>query len=228
MPPLGSFTLLDALALALALGLAVALVVQNRRSRKLRLRLEQLQRLVEDREQQLERTRRAPRSVAVGDGLTGVANLRGFREQVQLQWRRTARSKLPLTVLIIDIDSFRRYNADKGRQAGDECLRQIAATLVDELQRPGDIVSRFGGDEFAVLLAETDTAGGLEVAERLRKAVEGLELYWGQGSARQRLTVSIGVATAIPSPQEQPESLIAAADRALEVAKRGGRNRVEI
>jgi diguanylate cyclase (GGDEF)-like protein len=226
--PLGSITPLDAAVVALALGLAVVAVIQSRRFRKLRLRLQQLQRVVEDREQQLERTRKAPRSMVMGDGLTGVANLRGFREQLRLQWRRTARSKLPLTVLIFDIDSFRRYNSDKGRQAGDECLRQIAATLVEELQRPGDIVARFGGDEFAVLLAETDRAGGLAVAERLREAVEALDLFWGRGSARQRLTVSAGLATAVPSPREQPESLIAAADRALHVAKRGGRNRVAI
>lgn len=228
MQLLGSFTLMDAAVVALAVALAAVAALQSRRSRKLRLRLEQLQRLVEDREQQLERTRKAPRSMAVGDGLTGVANLRGFREQLRLQWRRTARSKLPLTVLIFDIDGFRQYNSDKGRQAGDECLRQIAAALVHELQRPGDIVARFGGDEFAVLLAETDTAGGLAVAERLREAVEGLDLFWGQGSARQRLTVSAGLATVVPNPQEQPESLIAAADRALHVAKRGGRNRVAI
>lgn len=210
----------------LVLALGVAVLIQRRRLAHSRQRSAQLLRVVEDLHQQLELGRRVDRRPIAGDELTGVANHRAFRDQLRQQWRRTARSKLPLTVLMIDVDGFKAYNEEMGRQAGDECLRQIATALLHQLQRPGDVLARFGGDEFAVLLAETDAAGGLAVAERLREAVAALQLTWGGPSASQRVTISVGVATTIPIPQEQPESLTAAADRALAVAKRRGRNRV--
>jgi diguanylate cyclase (GGDEF)-like protein len=212
---------------ALVLALGVLALIQRRRLVESRQRASQLLRVVEDLHQQLEQNRRTDRRPNGGDNLTGVANHRGFHEQLRQQWRRTARSKLPLTVLMVDVDGLKAYNEEMGRQAGDECLRQIATALLHQLQRPGDVLARFGGDEFAVLLAETDAAGGLAVAERLREAVASLDLSWRRAPAGQRLTISVGAATTIPIPQEQPESLIASADRALAAAKRRGRNRVE-
>ncbi len=215
-------------AAVLLLLLATAILLQRRRLEQMQERLSAMQQLLEERAQQLERATRAIRDEDTGDNLTGIANHRSFRENLGRQWRRTARSRLPLTVLMIDVDGLKRFNETKGHQAGDESLRQIAVTLVHELQRPGDVAARFGGDEFAVLLAETDAAGGLAVAERMRRAVENLAMSWGPGVEGQMLTISVGVATTVPSPQEQPGSVLAAADRALSKAKRNGRNRVEM
>ena len=213
---------------ALLVSLVVTVLVQRRQLLRARERLDQLQQRLEERSQQVERATKAIRDESTGDGLTGIANHRAFQEQLRLQWRRTARSRLPLTVLMIDVDSLKSYNDAMGLEAGDECLRQVAMAVLQQLQRPGDMVARFGGDEFAVLLAETDAAGGLAVAERMRHAVEILGLTWGPDVKCQSVTVSIGVATTVPIPQEQPSSVLAAADRALSVAKQNGRNRVEV
>ena len=214
-------------ATALLFLLAVTVFLQRRRLRQMQERLTAMQQLLEARAKQLERATKSIRDEGTGDELTGVTNHRSFQEILRHQWRRTARSRLPLTVLMIDVDGLKQFNEARGQQAGDESLRQIAVTLVQEIQRPGDVVARFGGDEFAVLLAETDAAGGLSVAERMRHAVENLAMSWGPKVEGQMLTISVGVATTVPSPQEQPGSLLATADRALSSAKRNGRNRVE-
>jgi diguanylate cyclase (GGDEF)-like protein len=214
-----------------ALVLVVAWLVNlrlRRRLEQLQERVRQLQRTVEERSQQLEKANKALREMADGDPLTGIANHRTFQDNLRAQWRRTARSRLPLTLLMIDVDDLKNYNESRGHQAGDECLRQIAEAVRMQLQRPGDVVARYGGDEFAVLLPETDAAGGLAVAERVRQAIEDLKMTSGPDTNGHRITVSVGAATIVPSPQEHPTSLIAAADRALSVAKRAGRNRVEM
>ena len=217
--------LLAALVLVAAWLVALRL---RRRIGELEERAAKLQRTVEERSQQLEKANKALREMADGDPLTGIANHRTFQDNLRAQWRRTARSRLPLTLLMIDVDDLKAYNESRGHQAGDECLRQIAEAVRMQLQRPGDVVARYGGDEFAVLLPETDAAGGLAVAERVREAVEDLKMTSGPESNGHRITVSVGAATIVPSPQEHPTSLIAAADRALSVAKRSGRNRVEM
>jgi diguanylate cyclase (GGDEF)-like protein len=222
----------DAMSLAPAvLVFAVMMVVvllQRRRLARHRAREQQLQNAIDERSQLLEKANQSLRDLADGDPLTGVANHRTFQEELKLQWRRTARSRLPMTMLMIDVDGLEHYNESKGQHAGDECLRRIAETLRNQLQRPGDLVARYGGDEFGVLLPETDASGGLAVAERMRLAVEGLELTWGPDMENQRITISVGAATTVPSPQEMSSSLVATADRALSVAKRNGRNRVEM
>ncbi len=215
-------------ALVVFVILGAVILLMAGRQRKLAARERTVQALLEERSQQLEKANRALRELTAGDPLTGIANHRTFQEDLRKQWRRTARSRLPLTLLMIDVDGLRHFNESKGHQAGDECLRQVADVLRQQLQRPGDAVGRYGGDEFVVLLAETDASGGLAVAERMRRAVEDLELRWGSDAEKERITVSVGAATTIPSPQENATSLVAAADRALAVAKRNGRNRVEM
>jgi PleD family two-component response regulator len=160
-------------ALVLVAAWLVALRLR-RRIGELEERAAKLQRTVEERSQQLEKANKALREMADGDPLTGIANHRTFQDNLRAQWRRTARSRLPLTLLMIDVDDLKAYNESRGHQAGDECLRQIAEAVRMQLQRPGDVVARYGGDEFAVLLPETDAAGGLAVAERVRQAIEDL------------------------------------------------------
>jgi len=208
--------------------LGSVVLVQRRRLSRLREREQQLQLTIEERSQQLEKANSVLRDMTDSDPLTGIANHRTFQDELKLQWRRTARSRLPMTLLMIDVDGLKHYNESKGQQAGDECLRQIADTLRRQLQRPGDLVGRYGGDEFGVLLPETDASGGLAVAERMRQAVESLEVTWGPDVENQRITISAGAATTVPSPQELSTALVANADRALAVAKRNGRNRVEM
>ena len=208
--------------------LGAVVLVQRKRVAQLRDREQQLQRMLEERSQHLEKASKQLRDITNGDPLTGIANHRTFQDDLKLQWRRTARSRLPLTLLMLDVDWLKNFNESKGHQSGDECLRQIAEALRLQLQRPGDLVARYGGDEFAVVLAETDASGGLAVAEKMRQAVQELEISWGPDSEGHRITVSVGAATTVPSPQEHPTSLVATADRALSMAKRNGRNRVEM
>ncbi|HEY6139535.1 MAG TPA: diguanylate cyclase [Thermoanaerobaculia bacterium] len=150
------------------------------------------------------------------DGLTGVANRRRFNEALDVEWRRGIRSKAPLSLLMIDIDTFKRYNDAHGHQAGDECLCLVGATLQESLHRAGDLVARYGGEEFAVLLPETDAEHALRVAEILRERV----------AAATPVTISVGVSTITPDLGGASFVLVADADAALYEAKRRGRNRV--
>jgi diguanylate cyclase (GGDEF)-like protein len=151
------------------------------------------------------------------DGLTGTANRRHFDDMFSLEWRRAARSRAPLSLLMIDIDNFKTYNDRFGHQAGDDCLRSVADVLRSSVHRAADLVARYGGEEFAVLLPETDAERAAMMAERLREQVE-------QTCAA---TISVGAATTLPSRDAvDTEELIRRADSALYEAKRGGRNRV--
>ncbi|HVE72816.1 MAG TPA: diguanylate cyclase [Thermoanaerobaculia bacterium] len=155
--------------------------------------------------------------ISTQDGLTGVPNRRHFDETLSREWRRAARSQRPLSMLMLDIDYFKRFNDTAGHQAGDDCLRLVAQALADSLHRAGDVVARYGGEEFAVLLPETNGADARQLAEGLRERV----------AATGNITVSIGVGSVVP-PRDASgcELLVRAADEALYEAKRLGRNRV--
>jgi diguanylate cyclase (GGDEF)-like protein len=152
------------------------------------------------------------------DPLTGVANRRRFDELLDIEWRRGVRSRNPLSLLMIDVDKFKPYNDAKGHQAGDECLRLVASILRENLHRAADVVSRYGGEEFAVLLPDSDGEAARRTAERLRERV----------AERAPVTISVGVATAVPYRDLAPGPLIGSADEALYEAKRAGRNRVVV
>jgi diguanylate cyclase (GGDEF)-like protein/PAS domain S-box-containing protein len=166
------------------------------------------------------------RTQAFLDGLTGVANRRRFDEALASEWRRCRRDAAPLSLLMIDIDHFKRYNDRYGHQAGDECLKAVSGTFQERLSRAYDLVARYGGEEFACILPDCDAAGALAKAEELRVAVESLNLTHEDSSAARIVTVSIGVATRVPDGDATPENLVAAADAALYAAKNAGRNRV--
>ncbi len=162
------------------------------------------------------------------DSLTGVANRRNFMETFEKEWKRAQRTKLPLSLIMIDVDFFKAYNDNYGHQAGDECLKNIAALLKDSLARTGDVLARYGGEEFVVILPGTDLMGTSAVAERLRKKIEAAQMPHQVSTISDYVTVSLGTATTIPRGKESSEMLIAAADNALYKAKRNGRNRFEI
>jgi diguanylate cyclase (GGDEF)-like protein len=162
--------------------------------------------------------------LSITDGLTGVHNRMYFEQQLQQEWRRCSRQALPLSILMIDADHFKRLNDSAGHQVGDECLRLVAAEIAQHFKRAGELVARYGGEEFIVLLPDTPQNKALAIAESLRIAVERLPI--DQGDKRYRVTISIGVSTVIPGLDQQPTQLIATADAALYEAKDAGRNRV--
>ncbi len=170
---------------------------------------------------------RALEQLANKDGLTGIANRRSFDNTLETEWRRAMRKTKSLTLLMVDVDHFKGYNDTYGHQAGDECLRRVAAAMVDIPVRVGDQVARYGGEEFAVILPDVNLQGAAVVAERIRAAVEQLALVNRVADAGL-VTVSIGVASVTASRNHTPSQLIALADAALYDAKRRGRNRIVI
>jgi diguanylate cyclase (GGDEF)-like protein len=161
------------------------------------------------------------------DGLTGIANRRSFDRTLDAEWRRALRKTKSLTLLMLDVDHFKGYNDSYGHQAGDECLRRVAAAMAQVPVRVSDQVARYGGEEFAVILPDMSLQGASVVAERIRVAVEQLALV-NRVSATGWVTVSIGVASMTARPDQTPAQLVAWADAALFEAKRQGRNRVVV
>ncbi|MBV8850519.1 MAG: diguanylate cyclase [Methylobacteriaceae bacterium] len=170
------------------------------------------------------------RELSRTDGLTGIPNRRAFDEALSMEWRRALReSGTSLSLALIDIDHFKKFNDEYGHPAGDDCLRLVASAISVTLQRPGDIAARFGGEEFALLLPDTDTKGAKIIAERVRDAVMAIAIPHAGNSPQQVVTISLGIATMRSSglSKEQPDAkiLVNAADSALYEAKRLGRNR---
>ncbi|MGF6726533.1 diguanylate cyclase (GGDEF)-like protein/PAS domain S-box-containing protein [Paraburkholderia sp. GAS41] len=176
-------------------------------------------------EQRLADERLELQGLAYRDGLTGLFNRRHFDLELASQWRQLAAVEDSgfTAVVMIDIDAYKSYNDHYGHQRGDECLRTIAQTIAMSARRPTDIVARYGGEEFALILRETDLHGGRVVAERIRRAVEGLQVPH-LASPVGMVTISLGVAALQPREGGDAASLVAAADRALYEAKRRGRN----
>jgi diguanylate cyclase (GGDEF)-like protein/PAS domain S-box-containing protein len=176
--------------------------------------------------EQLEAANQELQRLACIDGLTQVANRRRFDEYLHTEWRRLAREKKPLSLILCDIDYFKLYNDTYGHLAGDLCLQQVAQVLHQSLKRPADLVARYGGEEFAMILPNTDITGAAFIAETIRRRVRGLEIPHAQSPVSQCVTLSLGVATQIPTTDTSAQALIAAADEALYRAKAEGRDRV--
>ncbi|WP_337875274.1 diguanylate cyclase domain-containing protein [Elioraea sp.] len=163
--------------------------------------------------------------LAERDALTGLANRRAFDAALAAAWNRARREGLPVALLILDIDHFKQFNDRYGHLEGDACLTRVAAALAGLKLRPYDLVARLGGEEFAVLLPDIDLAGAVAVGERIRAALHDLMLLH-EGSPYGIVTASIGAASLVPIGPAEPRVLLAAADRALYAAKRGGRDQV--
>lgn len=176
-------------------------------------------------EEKLQAAYRAMENMATVDALTGLANRRRFDEYMETEWRRALRENKPLSVVLTDVDWFKHYNDTYGHLCGDRCLKAIAETLLHVLERPGDLVARFGGEEFAVILPDTAAEGARTVADALFEAVRSRNLAHMESSLGI-VTISVGVATCVPQNGDSPISLVDEADRALYSAKRLGRSRV--
>jgi diguanylate cyclase (GGDEF)-like protein len=179
-----------------------------------------------DRERQLLDHAESLRARSYVDGLTGIANRRYFDVALNRELRRAQRIGGELSLLLMDIDSFKAYNDYFGHQQGDACLVRVAQALAGMLKRPADVAARYGGEEFAAILPDTSSEHARAVANGVREHVASLNLEHAPAAIRPHVTLSIGVASFGRERLNEPAALIEAADKALYAAKRGGRDRV--
>jgi diguanylate cyclase (GGDEF)-like protein len=166
------------------------------------------------------------RSMALIDGLTGVANRRHFDRTLTEQWAHCIRSGTTLSVMMIDIDHFKKYNDTYGHLAGDTCIQAIATALKTRLRRPHDLVARYGGEEFGCIMPYVTPSAAHDKGLELERAVRELAIPHGQSTAAEIVTISLGIATVAPAVGREPHEAVAAADRELYAAKTAGRGRV--
>lgn len=159
------------------------------------------------------------------DSLTGIANRRHFDEYLQREWLRSAREKLPLSLIMCDIDYFKAYNDTYGHLAGDDCLKQVVKAISSAVKRPADLVARYGGEELAVILPNTNFYGAMQVAQNIQFHLKKLKIAHSSSPIGDRITLSIGICSLVATSQESREFLINTADRALYEAKKQGRDR---
>ena len=167
------------------------------------------------------------RQLSLHDALTGLPNRRQFDLTLEMEWSRAIRNRRPLSLLLVDVDCFKALNDLYGHPAGDECLQRIAGALQGSLRRAAETVARYGGEEFAAILPDAEAASAALVAETMRQNVLALQVLHEGSPVERFVTISVGVASACPTPEASPARLIAAADSALYRAKHRGRNRVE-
>ncbi|WP_448871984.1 diguanylate cyclase domain-containing protein [Desulfobulbus propionicus] len=166
--------------------------------------------------------------LSVQDGLTGIANRRMFDSYLNKEWRRSMRERTPISLILLDVDFFKKYNDAYGHQQGDRCLIAVAETLQHHIHRPADLAARYGGEEFAIILPNTHGEGALHMAERVREGVQALQMEHRESDVSPYVSVSIGVVTTVPQAlkdNHQLDLFIEAADRGLYQAKQQGRNR---
>jgi diguanylate cyclase (GGDEF)-like protein len=166
------------------------------------------------------------RQMATTDALTQVANRRYAEGYMQECWERALAQQRYLSVLMLDVDDFKRFNDGHGHQAGDHCLVAVAQAIKQSIRRPSDLLARWGGEEFLVVMMDADADAAAAAAERIRSAVQALALPHRASACAQVVTISGGRATLVPNASATMAHLIELADAALYQAKRGGRNRV--
>jgi diguanylate cyclase (GGDEF)-like protein len=162
---------------------------------------------------------------AARDGLTGIYNRRRFDEQLETVWQLAQREGVTLALLLVDIDFFKRFNDQRGHQAGDECLKSVAAALRHSARRPLDFVARYGGEEFAVILYDPSRPYLQEIAHRIHANIAALAIPHGDSGVSATVTVSVGIAYVAPTLERSTQGFVQLADEALYDAKADGRNR---
>jgi diguanylate cyclase (GGDEF)-like protein len=200
-------------------GIVVALAVYGIRATLLQSRYMQAQ-------HDLQAARDKMEAMSLTDSLTGIANRRSFDHSLEVEWRRAVRRKTPLSLLMVDVDFFKKLNDHYGHPYGDDCLVQIAQALQSALPRTADLLARYGGEEFAVILSATDAPGAQIVALRMREVMQALALK-NETEIGSIVTISIGVATYEFPNEGTAATILHAADSALYLAKRNGRDRIE-
>jgi len=178
-------------------------------------------------EQQLIKLQKELEELSFKDGLTGVANRRMFDSIIETEWLKARQSKQPLSLIVIDIDYFKEYNDCYGHLQGDDCLKQVAKTLNNVAARARDFFGRFGGEEFVMLLPETDENAAWSIAERCRQSLFKKQIPHDCSKVSQLLTISLGVNTIIPHQNDEISDFIDGADKQLYKAKQMGRNCIQ-
>ncbi len=207
-------------------SVAFAVALYRLRTHQLDLRNRQMEILVAQRTEELRLANEHLSRLSYVDALTGLANRRSFDEALEAEWRRASRSHTPLAIVIADIDGFKLYNDMLGHVEGDRCLAAVAAIFLQSVGRAGDLAARYGGEEFVVLMPGASQEAAHALAEGLRKACEALAIAHPAAPVGPVITLSLGVASCLPSDEQRPQGLVALADAALYRAKQAGRNRV--
>jgi diguanylate cyclase (GGDEF)-like protein len=202
----------------------VTFVVLNAKIRALH-RIETMRNKLLEASRELGTANRELEKLSRQDGLTGIANRRYFDSYLENEVRRAARDRTSLSLILSDVDYFKAYNDCYGHQAGDDCLKQVAAALSSAGRRPADLAARYGGEEFAIVLPGTVSEGAIDVAQAVDRVIAGLAIAHSRSDVSQSITLSQGIVALIPDKETAPEDLIQRADQALYQAKQQGRNR---
>ncbi|QJQ95127.1 MULTISPECIES: diguanylate cyclase [Halomonadaceae] len=205
------------------IALTITLIV-----RPMRNAYQEREQQLKNKQKQLEALNDKLHRQATSDGLLGIANRREFERVLKLEWRRAARERQPLSLLLIDVDNFKVFNDTYGHLEGDECLRHIASTLKEAAARPGDLVARYGGEEMAILLPRTELEGATHMAQRIHDLLAERACAFPASPVANHVTVSIGVTSMLPVRHANAHTLIKQADEGLYAAKANGRNRTEV
>jgi diguanylate cyclase (GGDEF)-like protein len=213
-------------ALLALLAAGAVLGVVRVRTGALRRQAERLRARVDEQTAELRAANAQLEALSLEDDLTGIANRRSFERALADEWNRARRHEQPLALVLLDLDHFKDLNDRRGHPAGDDCLRRVGAFLANSIKRSGEVVSRYGGEEFAILLPGVEPDVALRVAETLRDGIERLAIPYGPGA--RKMTASCGVAAMTPRADAAAETLVASADRALYAAKHSGRNCVRL
>ncbi|GAB3312896.1 diguanylate cyclase domain-containing protein [Haliea atlantica] len=209
-------------------ALAIILGLYRLALYRVTLRQRQLETLVNRRTRELQIALSRVEAISRMDGLTGIANRRYFDENLASAWSQCAAQSAPLSIIMLDIDFFKQYNDGLGHQAGDDCLRQVAEALEQGVLREEDLIARYGGEEFIALLPGADSEAATAIARRIQSKIRQLGLPHPDSPLGDAVTISLGCATAWPSAEAGPDTLLQRADHALYRAKHRGRNRLEV
>lgn len=189
------------------------------------LKIVKLQQELRQQNERLKKANLELQRLANLDGLTQLANRRRFDEYLKAEWERMARQQLPLSAIICDLDYFKRYNDTYGHLLGDDCLRAVARAISFAVKKPENLLARYGGEELAAILPNTNAEEATLVAEAIRREIQKLKIVHAESTASKYVTASMGVASIVPKLELSPEILVALADKALYQAKRQGRDR---